>query len=151
LLAVDDGGSYVEAAEAAGRRGGEAVSRLVSRFDREGIAAIEARHGGGPPVACAVACAEAERERIPAEARREPEPGRDGAANRSLAALRRALREAPDGLPGAGTRTVRKVLEGAGFDRRRKDRGWCEAGVAERKRGGEVAAVVDPDARAEKS
>jgi transposase len=146
LLAVDDGGSYTDAAKAAGRRSGEAVSRLVSRFNREGIAAIEARHGGGPPI---VFYAEAERERILAEARRKPELERDGAANWSLATLRRALREAPDGLPGVGTHTIWKVLEGAGFDWR-KDRSWCETGVVERKRGGEVVAVVDPDARAKK-
>jgi regulator of protease activity HflC (stomatin/prohibitin superfamily) len=32
LLAVADGQSYTDAAKAAGRRSGEAVSRLVSRF-----------------------------------------------------------------------------------------------------------------------
>ena len=50
LLAVADGESYTDAAKAAGRRSGEAVSRLVSRFNREGLAALEPRHGGGPPV-----------------------------------------------------------------------------------------------------
>jgi hypothetical protein len=46
LLAVADGKSYTAAAKAAGRRSGDAVSDLVSRFNREGMAAIEPRHGG---------------------------------------------------------------------------------------------------------
>lgn len=146
LLAVADGESYTDAAKAAGRRSGEAVSRLVSRFNREGIAAIEPRHGGGPPIVYA----EAERERILAEARRKPELERDGTANWSLATLRRTLQEAPDGLPGVSTHTIWKVLKEAGFDWQ-KDRSWCQTGVVERKRGGEVVTVVDPDAQAKKS
>ena len=146
LLAVANGESYTDAAKAAGRRSGEAVSRLVSRFNREGIAAIEPRHGGGPPIVYA----EAERERILAEARRKPELERDGTANWSLTTLRRTLREAPDGLPGVSTHTIWKVLKEAGFDWQ-KDRSWCETGVVERKRGGEVVTVVDPDAQAKKS
>ena len=42
LLAVADGASYTEAARAAGRRSNDAVSQLVSRFNREGLAAIVA-------------------------------------------------------------------------------------------------------------
>jgi transposase len=146
LLAVAAGESYTDAAKAAGRRSGEAVSRLVSRFNREGVAAIEPRHGGGPPIVYA----EAERERILAEARRKPELERDGTANWSLATLRRTLQEAPDGLPGVSTHTIWKVLKEAGFDWQ-KDRSWCETGVVERKRGGEVVTVVDSDAQAKKS
>jgi transposase len=146
LLAVADGESYTDAAKAAGRRSGEAVSRLVSRFNREGIAAIEPRHGGGPPIVYA----EADRERILAEARRKPELERDGTANWSLTTLRRTLREAPDGLPGVSTHTIWKILKEAGFEWQ-KDRSWCETGVVERKRGGEVVTVVDPDAQAKKA
>jgi hypothetical protein len=47
LLAVADGRNYQEAAQAAGRRAGDAVAQLVSRFNREGLAAIASRHGGG--------------------------------------------------------------------------------------------------------
>ena len=49
LLAVADGQSYTAATQAAGRRSGDAVSQLVSRFNSEGLAAIEPRHGGAPP------------------------------------------------------------------------------------------------------
>jgi transposase len=146
LLAVADGESYTEAAKVAGRRSGEAVSRLVWRFNREGIAAIAPRHGGGPPIIYAAA----ERERILTEARRKPELERDGTAKWSLTTLRRALREADDGLPEVSTHTIWKTLKEAGFDWQ-KDRSWCESGVVERKRGGEVVTVVDPDAEAKKS
>lgn len=146
LLAVADGESYTDAAKAAGRRSGRAVSRLVSRFNREGVAAIEPRHGGGPPILYA----DAERERILAEARREPQRERDGTATWSLTTLQRVLREVPDGLPEVSTHTIWKTLKEAGFDLQR-DRSWCETGVVERKRGGEVVTVVDPDAEAKKS
>jgi transposase len=145
LLAVADGNSYTDAARAAGRRSGEAVSHLVSRFNREGIAALEPRHGGGP----VTIYADAERERILAEARRVPERDRDGTATWSLTTLRRALREAPDGLPAVSTHTIWKTLKEAGFEWQR-DRSWCQTGVLERKRGGEVVTVIDPDAEAKK-
>ncbi len=66
LLAVADGKSYTAAAKGAGRRSGDAVSDLVSRFNREGMAAIEPRHGGGPTITYTAK----ERERILKEARR---------------------------------------------------------------------------------
>jgi transposase len=146
LLAVADGQSYTDAAKAAGRRSGEAVSRLVSRFNGEGLAALEPRHGGGP----VTIYADAQRERILAEARRKPHRDRDGTATWSLTTLRRALREAPDGLPEVSTHTIWKTLREAGFEWQR-DRSWCETGVVERKRKGEVVKVIDPDARAKKS
>jgi transposase len=146
LLAVADGESYTDAAKAAGRRSGEAVSRLVSRFNREGLASLEPRHGGGPPTIYA----EAECERILAEMRRKPHRDRDGTATWSLTTLQRALREAPDGLPEVSTYTIWKTLKEAGFEWQR-DRSWCETGVVERKRKGKVVEVIDPDAEAKKS
>src|SRR5207344_635779 len=47
LLAVADGSDYQTAARAAGRASGDAVSHLVARFNREGVAALDPRHGGG--------------------------------------------------------------------------------------------------------
>jgi transposase len=92
LLAVADGHSYTTAARVVGRRSGDALSRLVSRFNREGIAAIEVRHGGGPTPTYTAK----ERERILKEARRKPHREKDGTATWSLSTLRRALRRAPD-------------------------------------------------------
>lgn len=49
VLAVANGSSYTDAARKAGRRSGDAVATLVNRFNREGLAAIIPRHGGGHP------------------------------------------------------------------------------------------------------
>src|SRR5829696_10532855 len=49
LLAVARGDDYQQAARAAGRRSGDAVSHLVARFNAEGTAALVPRHGGGQP------------------------------------------------------------------------------------------------------
>src|SRR4051812_39728467 len=76
LLAVADGKSYTDAAKAAGRRSGDAVSNLVSRFNQEGLAAIEPRHGGGPTPTYT----DAERERILKEARKAANREEDGTA-----------------------------------------------------------------------
>src|SRR4051812_1157067 len=70
LLAVAAGQSYTIAAHAAGRRSGEAVAHLVSRFNHDGVAAVEPRHGGGPPTGYT----RAERDRILAGAPRLPDP-----------------------------------------------------------------------------
>src|SRR5215207_8820519 len=94
LLTVAEGKSYTEAAKAAGRRSGDAVSHLVWRFNREGLAALEPRHGGGPtPIYTAK-----EHERILKEVRRRPDREKDGSATWSLSTLQRALRRAADGL-----------------------------------------------------
>src|SRR5688500_11399523 len=50
LLAVADGARFTTAAQQAGRRSGDAVALLVQRFNTVGLAALEARHGGGPRV-----------------------------------------------------------------------------------------------------
>ncbi|MBN1145635.1 MAG: helix-turn-helix domain-containing protein [Anaerolineales bacterium] len=50
LLAVVEGYSYAEAAQKSGRKSGDAVSQLVSRFNQEGLKAIVPRHGGGPAI-----------------------------------------------------------------------------------------------------
>jgi hypothetical protein len=69
LLAVANGHSYIEAAHLAGRRTGDAVAALVSVFNRQGLAALEPRHAGGPAV---LYDADA-KERILAEFRRTPD------------------------------------------------------------------------------
>src|SRR5437763_9710774 len=74
LLAVADGADYQQAARAAGRKSGDAVSRLVARFNREGSAALAPRHGGGhQPTYDATA-----RDRILLEVARPPTPQADG-------------------------------------------------------------------------
>jgi transposase len=146
LLAVAAGRSYTEAAQVAGRRSGDAVSQLVARFNRDGLAALEPGHGGGP----APTYGPAERGRILAEFRRPPDRERDGTASWSLSTLRRALRAAPDGLPGVSIDTIWRVLRDAGCTWQRS-RSWCETGRALRHRKTGPVVVVDPDAEAKKS
>src|SRR5262245_27412092 len=145
LLAVAGGATFTAAALAGGRRSNDAVAHLVSRFNRDGVAAIVPRHGGGhPPIYTRV-----HRTRILTEARRMPDREADGAASWSLLTLRRALRSASDGLPQVSTATIRAVLLEAGWTWQRA-RSWCETGKALRRRKAGPVTVVDPDAEAKK-
>ena len=146
LLAVADGSDYQTAARAAGRKSGDAVSHLVARFNREGVAALDPRHGGGH---ARTYDADA-RDRILREVARTPTPDADGTATWSLATLRRALRAAPDGLPTVSTFTIGRVLHEAGYTFQRT-RSWCPTGSAVRRRKPGVVTVTDPDAGPKKS
>jgi len=146
LLRVADGATYTEAARWVGRCCGDVVSQWVARFNAEGLAALEPRPGGAPPITYGAA----ERERILAEARRPPDRERDGTATWSLATLRRTLREAEDGLPKVSTYTIWLVLREAGWTWQ-KDTSWCETGKVKRKRDGQVVEVTDPDATPKKT
>ena len=48
VLAVASGYSYSAAAAMAGRRSGQAVSNLMERFNRNGLAEVQPHGGGGP-------------------------------------------------------------------------------------------------------
>jgi len=146
LLAVADGASYTTAARAAGRRSNDAVSQLVSRFNCEGLVAIEPRHGGGPETIYGVK----ERKRILAEFERQPDREKDGTATWSLSTLQRVLREAPDGLPSVSTYTIGRALHEAGCTWQ-KDRTWCKTGTVTRKRKGVAVEVTDPEAEGKKT
>jgi transposase len=146
ILAVADGSDYQQAARAAGRKSGDAVSHLVARFNREGVAALDPRHGGGhEPIYDGAA-----RDRILREVARTPAPETDGTSTWSLTILRRVLRAAPDGLPKVSTFTIWQVLRSAGYTFQRT-RTWCPTGSAPRRRKAGVVTVTDPDAAAKKS
>ena len=146
LLAVADGATFAAAARAAGRRSGDAVARLVARFNQEGLAAVTPRHGGG----AARWYRADEQERILREFRRVPDRERDGTATWSLGTLKRALRRAPDGLPTVSTWTILHTLHEAGYTWQ-ESRTWCHTGAARRKRkDGTVVRTVDPDATAKR-
>ena len=139
LLAVAAGASFTAAAHAMGRRHGDAVARLVARFNREGLASVTPRSGGGPPVQYGAA----ERARILAEFHRAPDREQDGTATWSLTTLQRALRRAPDGLPTVSTATLLAVLWEAGYTWQH-NRTWCHTGTARRRRrDGTVVPVHD--------
>jgi transposase len=146
LLLVADGSDYQQAALAAGRKSGDAVSALVARFNREGLAALRPRHGGGRRRVYD----EKARLRILCEAQRKPTPEADGTAAWSLSALQKALRRASDGLPAISTYTIWEVLHEAGYSFQRT-RAWCPTGEALRKRKAGVVTVTDPDAGPKKS
>jgi transposase len=146
LLAVAEGLSYTQAAISSGRKSGDAVAKLVAKFNALGLSAIARKHGGGPKPTYATA----ERERILAEARRAPDPEPDGTATWSLMSLRRALRQAPEGLPKVSTYTIRAVLHEAGF-RWPRTRSWCETGQVMRKRKSGTVKVNDPETTAKKT
>ena len=146
LLAVAAGKTFTQAAQAAGRRAGDAVAQLVARFNGEGLAVLAPRHGGGAQTLYGAA----EQERILREVRRTPDREQDGTATWSLTTLQRALRQAPDGLPRVSTYTIWLVLREAGFSWQ-ASRTWCETGQAKRKRKSGVVTVTDPQTTAKKT
>jgi hypothetical protein len=147
LLAVADGASYTTAATVAGRRSGDGVAQLVARFNRCGLAALDARHAGGPAIQYGAAA----RERILRELQRPPDREQDGTATWSLTTLQRALRRAPDGLPTVSTWTILQTLWEAGYTFQ-QDRTWCHTGTATRRRkDGTVVSVTDPDTTPKKT
>ncbi len=146
LLAIADGASYTAAAHQVGRRHTETISAWVSRFNREGLAAVRPGHGGGAPIRYG---ADAQ-QRILAEWARMPRRDQDGTATWSLSLLQKALRKAPDGLPQVSTFTIWRTLHEAGLSWQ-NSRTWCETGVAMRRRKHGVVRVSDPDAAAKKS
>jgi transposase len=146
ILSVADGKSYTQAAQLAGRKSGDTVAEVVQRFNQEGLNAIQPGHGGGAGAKYGVA----ERDRIIAECRKEPDPEVDGTKTWSLKTLERALRKAPDGLPAVSADTIRTVLHEAGYSWQ-NTRTWCHTGEAVRKRKRGKVVVTDPDAEAKKS
>src|SRR3954454_20039175 len=146
LLAIADGASYTVAAHQVGRRHTETISAWVSRFNRDGLAAVRPGHGGGARIRYG---AEAQ-QRILTEWARTPQREQDGTATWSLSLLQKALRHAPDGLPQVSTFTIWRTLHASGLSWQ-KSRTWGETGVAMRRRKHGVVRVSDPDALAKKT
>ena len=137
LLTVAEGQAFSAAAQAAGYRSPQAVTYLVRRFNRAGLAALGIAAGRGRrPTYDAAA-----RARIVATAQRPPDRKADGTATWSLSTLERTVRRA--GLPRVGATTIRRVLHDAGSSYQRT-RTWCPTGTAQRKRKAGVVRVVDP-------
>src|SRR4051794_6476382 len=86
LLAVSRGASFTAAALGAGRKSGDGVAKLVSRFNAVGLAALAGRRPSGR----APTYTAHQRERMLAEVRRPPQPVQDGTATWSLSMLQRA-------------------------------------------------------------
>ena len=145
ILAVASGASYTNAAHSIGRRSGDAVSHLVSRFNQEGLAALEPRHGGGRQIVY-------DREKrtlILQTASTPPEPGQDGTVSWSLSTLQRHLREQA-GFSTISTYTLWRVLHEADWSWQ-ESRSWCDTGQVKRRRKSGIVDVTDPDSQAKKS
>ena len=146
ILAVADGSDYQQAARAAGRQSGAAVSHRVARFNREGLAARDPRRAGGRTPTSDTAA----RQRSLREAARTPTPDAAGTATGSLSTLRRSRRAAADGLPSVSTCTIGRLLRQAGTTLQ-QTRSWCPTGSAVRRRKAGVVAVTDAAAGPQKS
>ena len=137
LLAVSEGATFSAAMRAAGYRSPGAITYLVRRFNRAGLAALGIAAGRGRrPTYDAAA-----RAQIVATAQRAPDRKVDGTATWSLLTLERTVRR--EGLPQVGATTIRRVLHDAGSSFQRT-RTWCPTGTAQRKRKAGVVQVTDP-------
>jgi transposase len=87
LLAIADGASYTAAARQVGRRHTETISAWVSRFNRDGLAAVRPGHGGGARIRYGGDA----QQRILAEWARTPQREPDGTATWSLSLLQSGL------------------------------------------------------------
>jgi hypothetical protein len=84
------------------------------------------------------------------EVKRSPDCRHDGRASWSLNLLKRALGEAPDGLPQVSTDTMRKVLLEAGSSWQ-QNRTWCQTGQVVRQPKSGAVVVQDQDSEAKKT
>jgi transposase len=147
LLAVADGQSYTVAAQASGRRSGDAVRQLVERFNREGLAALTPGHGGGAKTQYD----SSQRQRIVELTQQPPELETDGVSQWSLSALQRRLRSQEDGeFSTISTYTLWQLLHDAGQSWQ-QSRSWCKTGTALRRRKTGIVLVTDPDTEAKKT
>ena len=138
LLAVARGAGFGPAARQAGYASGSAVTALVRRFNRRGLAALTIAPGRGRKATYDPAA----RAAIVATAQRAPDRKREGTATWSLRTLERTLRR--EAWPDLGASTIRQVLRAAGSSYQRT-RTWCPTGTALRKRKSGVVRVVDPE------
>lgn len=119
--------TFPQAASAAGFKEARSVSRLVERFNRQGLATLLiARGRGRKPTYTS-----AHQGRILAEVQRPPDREEDQTATWSLLTLPGALRKKD--LPHIARETIRQVLQEAGYSYQRT-RTWCRTGSALRKR-----------------
>jgi len=146
LLAVSEGKTFTQAAHSVGYKLGDSVADWVSRFNRDGLSALEPKHGGGP----VRQYTHTEKQRILAEVQRTPQRDKDGTATWSLETLKRALRTAEDGLPHVSTYTILLTLKEAGYSWL-KGQSWCPTGKVIRKRKAGAVEVTDPNAQAKKN
>lgn len=147
LLAVADGAGFAGGARAGGRKSGYGVGKLVARFNRDGLTALQTKPSHGHRVTYAAE----QRALVVEEFGRVPDRETDGTGTWSLTTLQRAVRKKPGaGLTKISRDTISGILHAAGLSWQR-DRTWCETGVSVRKGKHGQRVVVDPDAEAKKT
>jgi transposase len=147
LLAVAEGKSYTAAAQASGRRSGDAIAQVVARFNQEGIAAISPRHSGGAKTQYEAP----QRQQILEIVRQGPNLAVDGVSQWSLSTLQQHLRMQDGGeFTTVSTYTLWQVLREANYSWQ-QSRSWCATGSALRQRKSGVVTVTDPDAEVKKT
>ncbi|MGK7899796.1 MAG: helix-turn-helix domain-containing protein [Xenococcus sp. (in: cyanobacteria)] len=144
LLAVANGASYTEAARSVGRRSPDAVSKLVSRFNQVGLAALEPQHRGGAKLIY-----DSEKRQVILETLSQaPKLESDGSGHWSLSILQRHLRQQPE-FSMVSTYTLWRVLHEGNWSWQ-AGRSWCQTGVVKRRRQSGIVEVTDPDSQAKK-
>jgi transposase len=138
LVAVTNGKPFTEAAQEAGLKSGDGVSKLVKRFNAHGLAALSIAAGAGRKPTYT----SEQQARIVREVQREPDRKEDQTATWSLMTLRAALRET--GLPDIAAETIRMVLHEAGY-RYQRTRTWVRTGYALRVRKSGTVTTYDPE------
>lgn len=136
LEAVAAGKPFTQAAQEAGLKSGDAVGKLVARFNEHGLAALSIAAGRGRKVTYT----SEQRALILQEVQRQPDREQDGTATWSLKTLERALRQ--KGLPRLGASTIREVLHEHGYSFQ-QNRTWCRTGYALRQRKSGTVTVYD--------
>jgi transposase len=142
LLGVAEGRSFADAARLAGRKSPVAISHLVEQFNREGLQALELKHGGGHELQYAAE----QQKQILKIFRTPPDRKRDGTATWSLNTLQARLRK--EGMKKVSTFTIWKTLHEAGMSWQ-KNRTWMDTGktVRMRKKGPVEVEDIDRDAK----
>lgn len=144
ILAVSHGLSYQQAAWSVGRQSAQAVSGLVSRFNTEGIKALELKHGGGPKILYDSGM----KQKILNIIAKPPNRREHGTATWSLNTLQKHLEKTEIGH--VSTYVIWQILHGGGYSFQ-KDRTWIKTGIVNRRQGGKSVEVVDPDMEAKKN
>lgn len=143
LLEVSRKVSYKNAALSVGRRSALSVSQLVSRFNKEGIKALNLLHAGGPQI---IYGSDFKQKLLEIVSSR-PDRKEDGTATWTLISLQKRLKKTEGHV---STYTIWHILHNAGYSHQ-KDRTWIKTGIVTRKRGGKLVEVEDPDMEAKKN
>jgi Homeodomain-like domain len=147
LLAVAQGASREAAARQAGYAHGYTVSRLIQRFNAQGLVALAIAPGRGRLRTYTAAERQQILDVLHEAPDREQDREQDQSATWSLTLLQRRLRAS--GLPQVSRDTIHQTLRQAGY-RWERTRTWCPTGTARRQRKAGVVTVVDPEAEAKR-